>query len=62
VIASGVAQQSVPVGLAVSQLPPLKVDGVALKNICAPVLATVTTCGSGLAPLATAVKESAGML
>ena len=59
---SGVVQQPLPVGLAVNQLPPLEVDGVTLKFIAAPVLATVTTWGSGLAPLATAVKERAGIL
>jgi hypothetical protein len=62
VMASGVTQQPVPVGLAVSQLPPLEVEGVTLKFIAAPVLPTVTTCGSGLAPLATAVNDSGGIL
>ena len=56
----GVLQHSPPEGVIVSQLPPVVVDGVALKVKFVPVLATPTTCGSGFAPPATVVNDSAG--
>jgi hypothetical protein len=59
---SGVAQQPPPVGLAVSQLPPVDVEGVTLKANCVPVLEIATTCGSGFAPPAAMVNDSAGTL
>jgi hypothetical protein len=37
------------------------VEGVTLKVICVPVLATASTWGSGFAPPATAAKDSGGM-
>jgi hypothetical protein len=63
VTTAGVKQQPVPLGEICSHVPPVFVVAVAVKRVTeALVMVTPRTCGKGLEPANTLVKESAGMV